>query len=206
MGNSMSFTRCSVTAKLDVTTTKDLGDLDSLADPTDVLAMSVTDSLSNGRGEDNGNLLYFTSGTIAASGSQAFDLVGSLTTAYGDTVNFDKVKGIFVVNTSTTNGSQINVVDTSGMYSVAAGDGVKLIPGSNGNAFMYIYTPDSTAWDVSAGTDTLTLTNVDSSNAATYQIGVIGVEIDSSSSSSSSSSLNSSSSSSSDSSESSSSP
>lgn len=206
MGNSMSFTRCSVTAKLDVTTTKDLGDADNLADPTDVLALSVTDSLTNGRGEDNGNLLWFDSGSIAASGSQAIDLVGSLTTAYGDTVNFDKIKGIMVVNTSTTNGSQINVVDTSGMYSVAAGDGVKLIPGSNGNSFMYIYTPDATAWDIAAGTDTLTLTNADASNAATYQIAVIGVEIDSSSSSSSSSSSDSSSSSSPSSASSSSSP
>lgn len=193
MGDAMTFSRCSITAKLDVTTTKNLGDLDNMADPTDVLSMSLTDSLTDGRGEDQGNLLYFTSGNIAASGSAAFDLVGALTTAYGDTVNFDRIKGIFVKNTSTTNGSQINVVDTSGFYSVAAGDGVKLIPGTNGAAFMYIYTPDATAWDVSAGTDTLTLTNVDSANIATYQIGIIGAEIDSSSSSSSSESSSSSS-------------
>ena len=198
MGDAMTFTRCTVNAKLDVTTTKNLGDLDDMADPTDVLGMSISDSLADGRGEDAGNLLYFTSGSIAASGSQAFDLMGSLTTAYGDTVNFDRVKGIFVKNTSTTNGSQINVVDTHGIYSVASGDGVKLIPGSNGAAFMYIFTPDATAWDVTAGSkDTITLTNADASNAATYQIAVIGAEIDSSSSSSSSSSSPSSSSSSS---------
>ena len=194
MGDPMTFSRCSITAKLDVTTTKNLGDLDNMADPTDVLAMAVTDSLADGRGEDQGNLLYFTSGSIAASGSQAFDLIGSLTTAYGDTVEFDRIKGLFVINTSTTNGSQINVVDTHGIYSVAAGDGIKLIPGSNGNAFVYLFTPDATAWDCTAGSaDTITLNNVDSTNAATYQIAVIGTSIDSSSSSSSSSSSTSSS-------------
>jgi len=197
MGDAMTFTRCSVTAKLSVTTTRNLGDLDNMADPTDILDMTLTDSLADGRGEDAGNLLYFTSGSIAASGSAAFDLAGTLTDAYGSTVNFDRVKGIFVKNTSTTNGSQINVVDTHGIYSVASGDGVKLIPGTNGAAFMYIFTPDATAWDVTATSkDTITLNNIDSSNIATYQIAVIGAEIDSSSSSSSPSSSSSSSSSS----------
>ena len=194
MGDAMTFSRCSITAKLDVTTSKNLGDLDNMADPIDVLAMTVTDSLADGRGEDAGNLLYFTSGSIAASGSAAFDLMGSLSTAYGDTVNFDRIKGLFVKNTSTTNGSQINVVDTHGIYSVASGDGVKLIPGNNGASFLYIFTPDATAWDVTAGSkDTITLTNADASNIATYQIGIIGAEIDSSSSSSSSESSSSSS-------------
>lgn len=196
MGNSMNFTRCSITAKADVTTTKNLGDLDSLADPTDILNMSVTDSLSDGFRSDLANLLYFTSGSIAASGSQAFDLVGSLETAYGDTVNFDNIRGLFVINTSTTNQSQINVVDTHGIFTVAAGDGVKTKPSSTANAFVYLYSPDSSVYDTSAGTDTITLVNADSSNAATYQIAVIGAEVDSSSSSSPSSSSSSSSSSS----------
>jgi len=196
MANSMEITRCTVSASLAVNSKKDMGDIDSIADPTQVLSLISTDSLQNGFGADQASLIYSTSGSIAASGSQAFDLVGSLTSVYGDTINFDNVRGVYVINTSTTNQSQINVVDTSGIFSVAAGDGVKLIPSSTGNAFFFIYTPSDTAWDVSAGTDTITLTNQDSTNAATYQIAVLGAEIDSSSSSSESSSSESSSSSS----------
>ena len=100
MGNSMSFDRCSVTAKFNVSTTKDLGDLDNLADPTDILNMDFSDSLTNGRAVDQGNALWFDSGTLAASASQDYDFVASLINAFGDTLNLDLIKGIIVKNTS----------------------------------------------------------------------------------------------------------
>lgn len=192
MGDNMTFTRCSLTSALNITTSKDLGDTASLADPTATLALSYSQNLTSGRGDNNGNLAYWWSGTIAASSSQAFDLVGSLSDAFGDTVNFDIVKYIMVRNTSTA--STLRLVATSLVTWISGAADYVVIPPEG--VFM-LGGPNVTVFDVSAGSDTITLTNTSSTTAATYQIGIVGVEVDSSSSESSSSSSHSSSSSSS---------
>lgn len=207
MGDSMTFTQCSITSRLNCNVSKDLNDRDDLADPTASLDLSLQDTLTDGRGSDEGNMAYWDSGSIAAGGNQDFDLVGSLTTAFGDTVNFDRVKGVIVKNTGTagSNGDIRVVGQTFSSWISAASDYVTVKPGG----VMMFFAPGATAYDVSAGSDTLRLTNASGSLTATYQIAVIGTEIDSSSSSSSESSSSESSSSessSSSSSESSSSP
>lgn len=191
MGDSMSFSRCSINAKLNVSTTKNLGDVDSLADPTATLALEYAQSLTDGRGSDNANAAYWWSGTIAAAGSAAFDLAGTLTNAFGDTVNFDLVKYVFVRNTSAS--ASLRLVATSWTnWTSGASDYVLIKP----DGFLAFGASGATVYDIAAGSDTITLQNIDGANSATYQIGVVGVEIDSSSSDSSSSSTGSSSSSS----------
>ena len=185
MGNSMSFDRCAANASFNVSTTKDIGDNNSLADPTDVLALSLADTLAAGRGNNQGNLLWFDSGTLAASASKDYDLVASLQTVYGDTVNFDLVKGILVKNTSTAGDAAIIRVigQNFNTWLKAATDYVRVYP----RGIFLLWNPTDEGYDVSAGSDTIRLTNESASLEAIYEIALIGVEIDSSSSSSSSS-------------------
>lgn len=195
MGRSMILTSCSITGKMNAAVSKDLGDLSNLADPTANPVIALAASLTDGRGSGQANSVYYDSKQLGTSASQDYDLVGTLTNAFGDTVNLDLVKTIIVNNTGTaaSNGSIRVIAQTFSSWCKNATDYIIVKPGG---CFL-LHAPDTAAYDMSAGSDTLRITNESGSVVAKYEIGIIGVEIDSSSSSSSSSSSTNSSSSSS---------
>lgn len=186
MGRSMIVSSLQVVGRMTASVSKDLGDYANIADPTADPSISLTDTLSDGRGADQANAVYYDSKQISASANQDYDLVGTLTNAFGDTVNFDIVKTIVVKNigTSGTNGTIRVVGQTFSSWCKDAQDYVVVPPGG---MFM-LHGPDVTGYDVSEGSDTLRITNTSGSLTAIYEIAVVGVEIDSSSSSSSNSS------------------
>jgi hypothetical protein len=148
--------------------------------------------LATGRGSAQGNLAYWDAKELAASASQDYDLIGTLQTAFGDTVSFDRVKTIILKNTGVagTNGDIRLIAQTFNSWCKDATDYVTVRAGG----IFLLHAPDATAYDVTATTgDTIRLTNTSSTLPALYQIGFIGVETDSSSSESSSSDLSSSS-------------
>src|SRR5437868_13008161 len=53
-------------------------------------------SVANGTGADQSNMIWADTRTVNASSSEDLDLYGGLTNAFGDTINFTAVKGIFI--------------------------------------------------------------------------------------------------------------
>lgn len=186
MGRSMIFSRCSAAAKINVQATKDVGDNASLADPTVTLALSLADTLADGRGNNQANILWFDSFELDTSASKDYDLVAVLSIVFGDAVNFDLVKGIIVKNTSTSDDTAIIRVigQNFSTWCKAPTDYVRVYP----RGVFMLWNPTLEGYNVTAGSDTIRITNESATYKATFEIAIIGVEIDSSSSSSSSSS------------------
>lgn len=53
-------------------------------------------SISNGTGANQSNMVWTDTRTITASSSDDLDLYGGLTNAFGDTVNFTAIHGIYI--------------------------------------------------------------------------------------------------------------
>lgn len=190
MGGSMNLTKCAVTAKLQVAAYKDMGDTASVSDPSFEAAFQLLDSLADGRGADSADLAICTSGSIVASGNYDLALQAATDkTAFGDSLAYNLVKLIFVINTGTVD---IEVGDHStnplGYWISPTSGRVAIGPGG----CMFLYRPDATGYPVSAG-DILRIQNTSATTAATFKLAVVGEETDSSSASSSSSSSSSSS-------------
>ena len=79
-----------------------------LSDVTDEKTLDWNDSLTNGTGTDQGNMMWHDERTLATT-SEDLDLAGSLVNAFGRTITFTKIKGLFVKNTSTTTGQNVLV-------------------------------------------------------------------------------------------------
>jgi hypothetical protein len=134
--------------------------------------------LADGTGDDQADLVWHDRRTIAASSNDDLDLAGVLSDAFGDTVSFARIKGIFIRNRSDQQGTpteaQIQVGGGSNVFASwlgASGDIVKIDAGG-----MFLLTnPTATAYAVTAGTgDILRVTNNDGSDQAEYDIIVIG--------------------------------
>lgn len=187
MANNLTILDCRHYIAMNVDVTKNMGNLTDTNDPKAVLPLQQNTTLTHGKTSGAANMMYFRSSFIAKSGTVDLDLLGTLTNQFGDTVNFDSVKLIQVNNLSTT--STIRLVGQSfASWLKGAADYVVVPP----EGVVSISSPN-TGYSVSAGSDILRLQNTNASAVASYEISIVGVEIDSSSSSSSLSSESSSS-------------
>lgn len=84
--------------------TKDM----DLSDPVDRLAYNAAQSLADGVGEQQADLLFHDSRSLAAA-AEDLDLSGVLTDAYGNTLAFAAVKVILIKNKSVTAGEVLAV-------------------------------------------------------------------------------------------------
>ena len=131
----------------------------------DFTSVPIMFAWENGTGANQANLVWRASSTIAASGMVTLDLTSGLVDAFGDAVNFARVKAIVIYNTGTVEisptgtflgfgGGQFNVM-AGGVYCLAA--------------------PGATAYPVANGmTDTIQIDNLSGSTAAAYTIIIIG--------------------------------
>jgi hypothetical protein len=102
-----------------------------LTTPTAALRVARQLALATGTGAGQADMIWSDSFSIAASGTQAIDLAGSLPGPLGGTLTFAKIKMV-VVAASTTNTNTINVVRdaTNGVpLFLALGDGIPVKPG-----------------------------------------------------------------------------
>ena len=143
---------------------------------TDVIQIVFTDDLNDGTGADFADVVYHSSGrNLAASANETFDLAGGITDKFGNTITMATVKAIYVKNTSATEGTNIEVGNATsnawnGWTSVA---GSSITVGQGG--MIALFDPTANAMEVTAGTgDILKVENLDGSNAATYDIIIIG--------------------------------
>ena len=156
----------SMSASLSANWSRDLAVGVVTAAPKVAAATRFTD----GTGANKIQQVLLEAGSIAASGSDTIDLTGDLLDPGGATITFTKVKGFIIRNTSAS-GDGIQVDGTFNAWLKASGDGVKVMPGG----FLAVCNPTADGYAVTGGSaDEITLTNLDSVNAQTYEVEVIG--------------------------------
>lgn len=142
-----------------------------LSTPSDVLSLSKTWTFANGKADDEAESQWHDQRTLAGSAVDSIDLYGALTDAFGQTLNFTKIKALYIENLSASDilrvggGSNalVNWIQTSG-------DQVNIGPGGA----MLLVCPKTAGYAVTAGTaDILTITNT-GTGSNSYKIVVIG--------------------------------
>ncbi len=131
-------------------------------------------ALANGTGSGQADLLFTDTRTVAASGTDALDLAGGLTDAYGTTLTFVELRAVLVVASSlNTNNVRVNRPASNGApLFLAAGDGIDVPPGG---AFLWTSPADGKV-TVTAGTgDLLNIDNASSGSSVTYDVVILGV-------------------------------
>jgi len=144
-------------------------DSDDLNSSRGNLIWTLTDTLANGSGADQANLMWYDTRTLAAT-SEDLDLWG-ITDVFNDTIYFGRVKALIIENTSETDDLYVGGA-SSNAWATWVGDAtdkVKIRPGG----FMLLWAPDAIAYNVIAGTgDKL---KIDAGSATiTYNIAIIG--------------------------------
>lgn len=130
-------------------------------------------TLSNGTGADQGNMIWSDTRTISASGTDDLDLYGGLTNAFGDTMNFTAIKGVFIFAASGNTNNLLIGGDTNaiGNWVGNVNDIIVVKPGG----MFCLYDPSAGGYGVTNTTaDVLQIANSSSGTSVDYDILVIG--------------------------------
>lgn len=129
--------------------------------------------LSSGTGNSQCDLQYRAQRTLAASANEDLDLAGVLADAFGSTLTFVKVRGIWIrAATGNTNSVIIKPASSNG-FTGPFGAATHTITLPAGGVFMA--TAPAGGWTVTAGTgDKINIANSAGSTTVTYDIHIIG--------------------------------
>jgi len=166
-----------VTLNCEATKTADLA-----GTPVSEPIITLSDTLDDGTGADQADIVYFDSGTMVASADLSLDLAGTLSDVYGDTVTAVRVKAIAVKNTSTTAsvlklGGGTGDAGTNAFASwlhrsgtsAAGSEGVLIRPGG----VFLLWAPGATGYAVTAGTGDILMLQEQSTLAAAYELMIV---------------------------------
>ncbi len=144
-----------------------------LSTATESKTLTINDSLASGNSLDQANRIFSDQRTLASSASDSLDLYGSLTDGFGTTLNFSRIAGILIQNTSTTAGDYLSVGNgTNGIASCFgnANDIIKIQP----NGLVFLWAPSAAGYAVvDTSADVLKILN-SGANSITYNIVLIG--------------------------------
>jgi len=158
-------------------------DLDLDVTSKAALAREFNLAFDDGTGEDEVDLVWFDSISLAAGADTDIDLSGSLTDPWGDSVSFAKIRGLFIKNASTTDaeiqfgggdgGDGTNAWDTWITSTAADGsEAVKVPPGWTWGAAH----TGTGGYAVTANTgDILRIKNNDGALAAIVEVVILGI-------------------------------
>lgn len=158
-----------VTAQI-VTQFKNLLDLST---PIDALDKKTKIELANGTGTGMADLCFHDQRTVAASGTDALDLAGSLAGPFGASQVFVELRALLVfAAAANTNNVRVNRPASNGVpLFLAASDGIDVPPGG---LFMWACPADGKV-PVTAGTgDLLNIDNSGAGTSVTYDVVIIG--------------------------------
>lgn len=158
-----------VTAQID-TVFRNLLDLST---PVDTLTKKTRIELANGTAANAADLCFHDTRTVAASGTDALDLAGSLAGPFGASQVFVEVRAVLVsASASNTNNVRVNRPASNGVpLFLAAGDGMDVPPGG---VFLWCCPADAKV-TVTAGTgDLLNIDNSGAGTSVTYDVVIIG--------------------------------
>lgn len=130
--------------------------------------------LASGTAANQADLIFSDTRTIAASGTDALDLAGSLVDALGTTLTFARVKGLIVYAASGNTNDVVIGGAASNTWVNWVGDAtdkVKVKPGG----ILALFAPGATGYPVTAATgDQLLIANSSSGTSVTYDVVIIG--------------------------------
>ncbi len=155
--------------KLNYVGVSDLGTL------RDVVGFPPEIAISDGTGAGQSDQKFSDNRNLLAAASDLLDLAGSLIDAFGNTLTFVEVTAIYI-KAKATNIGNIRIGGAAanpfqGPF-VDVSDKIDLLPGE---VFLVTNIASATGWAVVAGTgDILEIENLDGSNAADYDIIIIG--------------------------------
>lgn len=144
-----------------------------LGTPAFALDMLAALNLTDGTGANQADRLFTDTRTISASSSDALDLAGALTSAFGATITFARIKAVFIkAAAGNTNDVQVTRPAANGVpLFLAASDGIVVPPGG---ALLWV-APGATGVPVTAGTgDLLTIVNGGAGTSVTYDVAIVG--------------------------------
>jgi hypothetical protein len=144
-----------------------------LSSPVDNLSFSVTDSLTNGDAIDLANMVWHDRRTLGAATTEDIDLAASLTSAFGTTLTFTKIKGLFIKNRSVATDAILSVGGDTNSVPLfgATNDLIKIGP----DGLLAWWNPAAAGIAVTAGTgDIIQIANAGAASAD-YDIVIVGV-------------------------------
>jgi hypothetical protein len=140
----------------------------------DNLSKKYSVVLANGTGANKASKHWHDQRTIAASGTDALDLAGSLENALGETVTFTKIKAILVAAAAGNTNDVLVGGAASNAWAALFGDASDVVKVKPGGVF-FLSAPDANGLAVTAGTgDQLKIANSSSGTTVTYDIIIIG--------------------------------
>ena len=132
------------------------------------LSRSSAIAMSSGTGSGQADLIFSDQRTVAASGTDALDLAGSLTGLYGTTLTIVKLKFVLVFAAAgNTNNVRVNRPASNGVpLFLAADDGIDVLLGG-----LFAWCAPGAGVTVTAGTgDLLNIDNSTSGTSVTYDV------------------------------------
>ena len=145
-----------------------------LATATVPVALTQTFTLTDGAGANQINQIFSDTRTLTASATETLDLAGVLTNAFGATVSFARVKGIYVkAAAGNTNNVLLggNGVNDFVNWVGNASDILVIRPGGA----LLLMAPDATGYVVTATTgDLLKVANSSGGTEVSYDVIIIG--------------------------------
>jgi hypothetical protein len=144
-----------------------------LGTPSYDLSKIVDFALTSGTGAGAADLMFTDTRTVAASGTDALDLAGGLTDAYGTTLTFVELRAVLVAASSAnTNNVRINRPSSNGVpLFLAAGDGIDVPPGG---VFLWACPADGKVTVTASTGDLLNIDNSSSGSSVTYSVVILG--------------------------------
>jgi len=168
--------KCTISSQITAILTNAL----DLSTPDDTLSLSRKMDLTGGTGVGKGDQLWHDTRTLTTGANEALDLYGGLTNGLGQTVNFNTIRAVVIVNPSTVNTLIIGGAAANAWGSMFADDSDKLVlrpsASTTSLSFVILAGPDATGYDVAAGTaDQLKIEHGgEDSTSTAYQIVLIG--------------------------------
>lgn len=162
-----------VTTRVKTTITAEQTSAGDLYAATAPHAFIITQFLQSGTGADQADLVWSDSRTVAASATDSLDLAGALTSAFGASLTFAKVKLIAVkAAAGNTNSVVVTRPASNGVpLFTAAGDSMPLLPGAS----VVWCSPNAAGVAVTAGTgDLLDIVNSAAGTSVSYDILIVG--------------------------------
>lgn len=133
-------------------------------------------SLVSGTGAGHADLIFSDRRTLAASATEDLDLAGVLTDAFGATITFARIKGLYVAAAAgNTNSVVVGNASSNGWATLLSATGtVTLRPGASFMAMAGV--ADAVGYAATASTgDLLKIANSSSGTPVTYDIVIVGV-------------------------------
>jgi hypothetical protein len=166
----MQILRTTITSGIAAQATNPFG-LDTAVDP---LSKAYSPIMTQGTGAAQADQQWHNSRTLAASTSEVLHLYGVLVDAFGELVNFARVKALQVANLSQTGSMTIGGAGTNPWVGPFGG-GAQTLELPAGGILLLAAPADAVGWVVTNNSaDQLQIANNDSANPLTYEIVIVG--------------------------------